>query len=129
LSTLQKGKECLIIPTRISRSLTKLDAAMTEFRKNYELFAIKNSDFLLLDDEFNKAFQNAEAGDDIKRSAHIFGAGIRAVLQAIGTKKNIGKSAWLTKLGSFLTKLYPVAMLSLNLAEAVAEVPPCPLQF
>ena len=121
-STPQKSRERTVMPSRISRSLTELDIAMTEFRQNYELFAKKHPDVFLLDDEFNTAFRSAEATDDIKRSAQIFGDGIWAVLQTIETKKNIGKSAWLTKLGNFLTKVYPVAMLSLNLTTTVAEV-------
>ena len=95
---------------------------MTEFRQNYELFARKHPDVFLLDDEFSTVFRSAEASDDIKRSAQIFGGGIWAVLQTMEAKKNIGKSAWLTKLGTFLTKVYPVAMLSLNLTESVADV-------
>ena len=120
--TSQKGKENISIPSRISRIMTELDGAMAEFRKNYELFAEKHSDVLLLDDEFNGIFQKAEATDDIKRSAQIFGAGIWVVLRTMETKKNVSKSGWLAKLCTFLTKMYPVAMLSLNLTASVAEV-------
>lgn len=128
-ATSRRDKQHMSVPTRISRLLTELDGAMTEFRKNYELFAKKHSDVLLLDDEFNNAFHKAEATDDIKRSAQIFGDGIWAVLQTMETKKNARKSTWLGKLGNFVTKVYPVAMLSLNLAAAVGEVCPWPAQF
>ena len=125
----QGDKERLRIPTRISRTLTEMDGAMIEFRKNYELFAKRHSDVLLLDDEFNNAFHKAETTDDIKRSTQIFGDGIWAVLQTMETKKNARKSTWLGKLGNFVTKVYPVAMLSLNLAAAVADVRPWTAQF
>lgn len=121
-STWQKGKENMVMPSRISRSLTELDVAMTEFRQNYELFAKKHPDVFLLNEEFSPAFRSAEASDDIKRSAQVFGNGIWAVLQTMEAKKNIGKSEWLTKLGTFLTKVYPVAVLSLNLTASVADV-------
>ena len=126
-SPLKTGNERIIVPSRISRSLTELDVAMTEFRENYELFATKNSHVLLIDNQLNTTFHNAEASDDIRRSAQIFGDGIWAILQTMETKENSGKSGWLTKLGNFLTRLYPVAMLSLNLAAAIAEVSPWPL--
>jgi hypothetical protein len=128
-STLPKSKECMVMPRRISRSLTELDVAATEFRENYELFAKKHPDVLLFEDEFNTAFRSAEVSDDIKRSAQIFGDGIRAVLQTMETKKSIGKPAWQTKLGTFLAKVYPVAMLSLNLTASVSEVPSRTSQF
>lgn len=128
-STLPKSKEYMVVPSRISRSLTELNVAVTEFRKNYELFAKKHPDVLLFEEEFNTAFRSAEVIDDIKCSAQSFGEGIWAVLQIMETKKSIGKSAWLTKLGTFLAKVYPVAMLSLNLSASVSEVPSRASQF
>lgn len=119
MSSVQKS---MAMTSRLSKLLSELDVSVAEFRKNYELFVKKNSNFFLIDDEFNDAFRNAEASDDIKRSAQIFGDRIWGVLQSIETKKTTGRATWLNKLANFLTNVYPVAMLSLNLAAAIAEV-------
>jgi len=72
--------------TQISRSASELDSALETFKKNYDLFAIKNPKFLLVGDEFQTAFASAKANNDIKRSAQIFGDGVWSTLQTIESK-------------------------------------------
>lgn len=113
-----------VIPkqTRISKSQSELAEAIADFKKNYENFAMHNQQFLLIDDDFQNAFMTAEAGDDIRHSAQLFGAGIGSALRTIETKNKINESKWTSRIGKFMTKLYPLARLSLSVVEAVGNV-------
>jgi len=68
------------------------------------------------------AIQKADAGNDIKQSAKIFGDEILRVSRITGDKLETSKAKWTGKVGTFITKLYPVAKLSLKLTSAIAKV-------
>ena len=104
------------------RSRSELEEAIAEFKTNYERFAKKNKQFLLIDDEFNGAFQNAQVEQDIRKSARTFGDGIQTAMRTIEKKKLATKGNWTTRLGNFLTKLYPVARFCLSLVGPIAGV-------
>jgi hypothetical protein len=101
-----------------------LDSILQTFEKNYKLFAAKNSKFLVIGEEFQTVFVNSRPTNDIKRSAQIFGDGIRSTLQTMERKNSTAISKWASKVGNFLAKLYPVVRLSLNLTVAASDVPP-----
>jgi septation ring formation regulator EzrA len=108
--------------TRKSRSLTELADAIDKFKENYQLFANKNSQFLLIDEDLQEAFQKAQRQDNIQRAAVTFSEGIWAALRTVEKKKKSAEGKWTTKLGNVLTKLYPVARLSLGLAANIGDV-------
>jgi hypothetical protein len=108
--------------TRVSKSLSELSDAVAKFKENYEQFAVKNRKVFLIDSNFQKALQDVEAGGTVRLTAQAFGDQIRDVLRTIETKKELSKTGWISRLGTFVTKLYPVASLSLNLVTGVAQV-------
>ena len=102
-----------------------LTEAIAQFKNNYEQFAKKYRQFSLIElDECYTAFQKAEAGDDIKNAARPFEKGVRAAMQTVEKKRKLAECTWTARVGSFLTKLYPIARLSLSLATASANVGP-----
>lgn len=111
----------MTVPSRISRSLAELTDAVGEFKENYEKFAVKNKQFLLLDDEFGDILQIVEPKGHFKDSAKLFEHQIQITLQTIETKQK-STSIWTNKLGIFLKKIYPVVKLSSSLIITVAEV-------
>lgn len=106
----------------MSKSLSELDDAIAEFKNNYELFMAVNSKFVLIDDDFRGAFQKAEAGGNVRQSAEIFRHTVWATVRTVENKQKYVQQKWIAKVGNFLTKLYPIAKLSLGLAGAIAEV-------
>jgi hypothetical protein len=108
-------------PVTMSRSKLELAEAIGEFKKNYKAFAKENKRFLLIDYDVECAFQSAEAGKDIRHSAQLFGNDIGTVLRTIEKKTEFKKSKWISRVGGFLTKLYPIASLSLSLAAATGQ--------
>jgi len=106
----------------MSRSKLELAEAIEEFKKNYKAFAKENKQFLLIDHDVECAFQSAEAGKDIRHSAQLFGNDIGTVLRTIERKTEFKKSKWISRVGGFLTRLYPIASLSLSLAGAIGQV-------
>lgn len=108
--------------TRVSKSLSELSDAVAKFKENYEQFAAKRRDVLLIDIDFQKALEDAEAGGAVGLAAQAFGDKIRDVMRLIETKKELFKNRWSSRLGTFITKLYPVASLSLNLVTVAAQV-------
>jgi len=110
--------------TSVSRAISELNSAVSKFKEHYMQFAKKNSRFLRVDHDVHQAIEKAGGERDIKSSAAIFGKEISATLRATEKKRDLSNSKWVGKLGSFITKLYPVARLSLALAGAAADVPP-----
>ena len=108
--------------TRVSKSLSELSDAVAKFKENYEQFAAKRRDVLLIDIDFQKALEDVEAGGAVGLAAQAFGDKIRDVMRLIETKKELSKNRWSSRLGTFITKLYPVASLSLNLVTIAAQV-------
>lgn len=96
--------------------------AIDQFKENYQLFAKKNSQFLSIDEDLQEAFQKAQGQDNIQRAAMAFSEGIWAALRTVEKKKKSAEGKWITKLGNVLTKLYPVARLSLGLAANIGDV-------
>lgn len=103
------------------RLVSELKSAIDDFKGNYHQFAEKNPHYLLIEDEedFNEAFNNSQAEVDIRKAAQTFGNRIWTVLKRV--EKNT-EAKWTTRLGEFLTKLYPLARLSLVMAGGIADV-------
>jgi len=101
---------------------SELNSAVAEFRDHYQRFRSRNQQLISVDDNIHSAIDNAVKVQDIKHSAHLFGAEISTTLTITKKKQELSGSKWLNKLGNFITKLYPVARLSLSLTSAIAEV-------
>jgi hypothetical protein len=109
-------------PTRTSTSLSELSDAIAQFKDNYEKFAKENSTFILIDKDIQAALQDAQAEIDIRSAARIFSDGIWGALRTVEAKKKAQSTKWTTRLGNALTKLYPIARLSLGAAQIVGTV-------
>jgi hypothetical protein len=110
------------LSNELSGPLRELAAATTEFTTNYRQFAEKNKRFVLLDDDLQIAFQSDEVGKDVKQAAQFFRERLRATVQAVEQKHKSVELKWTSKVTSFLSKLYPVAKLSLSVTVAAADV-------
>jgi hypothetical protein len=108
--------------SRTHRSIRELTEAIDEFKKNYEAFSAKNRQFILIDTE--AAFQAAQEQPDIRHAAKTFSDSIWEVLHAVEKKRKMKSGRWTTKLGNALSKLYPIARLSLGLVQAIGDVYP-----
>lgn len=105
----------------IVQALAKLDHAIRDFKKHYDLFKAKHELVSIVDD-VQIAVERAGADNDIQRSAQLFEIEISTTMQVWQRKQELANSTWIGKLGKFLTKLYPLARLSLLLTGAIAEV-------
>lgn len=105
-----------------SRSQSELSKAIADFKLNYQKFASKNNQYILIEDDFQSAFQKAQEVDNIKHATQLFGEAVRVTFRIVERKKKLTESKWTHKVGDFLTKLYPVARLSFDVTAAVAEV-------
>lgn len=110
--------------SRTHRSIQELTEAIDEFKKNYEAFSAKNRQFFLIDTELQAAFQSAQEQTDIRHAAKTFSDSIWEVLHAVEKKRKMNSGKWTTKLGNALSKLYPIARLSLGLVQAIGDVYP-----
>ena len=110
--------------TRTSRSLSELDEAIDEFKRNYDHFAKKNSWYILIEEDLEIAFQSVNKRDDIKHSAEIFGNNVSTTIRIVERKRSIAEGKWINQVGRFMTKLFPVATLACGLTAAIAEVYP-----
>jgi hypothetical protein len=106
----------------VSRSLSELHNEVARLRENYGEFTKHNQKFLLLEDDFQTAFETAEAEINFRRKAQTFGDGISSAIRTIERKQKHRESNWTAKVGKFLKTLYPVATLSLGVASSVGEV-------
>jgi hypothetical protein len=110
----------------VSRALSELEAAVAEFEDHYSTFAEKNQQFLptcdRIPDELRVAIGKAEGGSDMKLSARIFEEQIAGILQATKSKEEVSKNSWTGRLANFLSKLYPVAKLSLGITTSISGV-------
>ena len=105
-----------------SRALSELESAVTEFQKQYLRFLEKNRKYTRIEDAIDLAIQKAKSEKEIKRSAKIFGEEIARVTRIAGDKRVASEMTWRGRVGSFVTKLYPLARLSLRLTGSIAEV-------
>ena len=104
-------------------SLSQLSEALAEFQGTYAKFIEKNKDYLLIDAEVQEAFKNADnVKGDIRKAAVTFADGIWDAIRTIEQRNLTTQGKWTSKLGHFMTKLYPVATLSVGLAGAVGQV-------
>jgi transcriptional regulator NrdR family protein len=106
----------------LSRPSRELATATAEFTTNYRQFAENHKRFVLLDDDLQAAFQNDKVGKDVKQAAQFFQGRLRATVQAVEQKHKSVEMKGTTKVTSFLSKLYPVAKLSLSFTVAIADV-------
>ena len=81
-----------------------------------------NKEFILLDEDMEEAFRAAQTEADIRQAATTFSSGISAALEAVSKKKKIEEGSWTAKLGTVLSKLYPVTRLSLDLLDSIGNV-------
>jgi hypothetical protein len=105
-----------------SRAPSELESAVTEFKKQYLRFLEKNRKYTQIEDNIDLALQKADSEKEIKRSAKIFGEEIARVTRITGDKRVASEMTWRGRVGSFVTKLYPLARLSLRLTSSIAEV-------
>jgi hypothetical protein len=116
--------ESAVKQTKASRSLSQLNEAIDDFRRNYEEFARKNRRYVLIDTiQLDGAFQSTNKSQDIKHAAKTFEHNVSAIMETVETKNAVINTKWTKQVGNFLAKLYPVAILSCGLTAAVAEVP------
>lgn len=99
-----------------------LRAAVSEFHENYEKFAQKNRKFIRIGEDVWLAFQKAGGQQNVKGSVQVFRAEILSVMRTMERKDHAIKAKWTGRVGNFLTNLYPVARLSLQLTSAISEV-------
>jgi hypothetical protein len=107
-----------------TQSPSELNIAISGFQTTYKTFAKINKQFILLDDDMEEAFRVAQTEGDIRRAATTFSTGISIALEAVRKRKKLETGKWTTKLGTVLSKLYPVARLSLDLLGSIGDVFP-----
>jgi hypothetical protein len=106
----------------LPRPLSELKGAVEGFQKNYEMFAKHNERYLLVQDEFGNAFDDAENKTDYKKAAEMFRVSLVVTMNTIEKRQASNKNKWTGKLGTFLQKLYPLARISLSFASTIADV-------
>jgi hypothetical protein len=108
----------------LPRGLPELNDAIAELKENYEKFAKHNKNYLLIEEDFHKAFEHADAEDNLPGAAQTFSDGIRSALRTIRVKQKYKENNWSTRVGSFLTKTYPVAKIALGVSSTAGEESP-----
>jgi hypothetical protein len=106
----------------IVRALSELTNATATFQDRYMGFVKKNARYIRVDDDVYKAIEKAGKEKDIKRSAKLFGEEIKSAVEMRERKKDLSQATWLGKLANFMSKVYPVARLSLRLTSTIADV-------
>lgn len=110
--------------TPISGVLKELNDVIAEFNLRYTALASKNQQFIGVESDVQEAIKIAQKKEDIKESAQIFSAQIFAIMRNTEQKQQLSSAKWTGKLGTFLSKLYPVANVALRLTGSIAEVVP-----
>lgn len=94
---------------------------MQQLERNAAQFAIKHPEYQKVTNlHIDGALVKAEVEQDIRKSAQLFGQEIGSVLRSLETKNPGSTDAWSGRLASFLSKLYPLAKVSLSLTSAIA---------
>lgn len=106
----------------ILRALSELKNATLMFEGHYRGFGKKNQQYLQIEDDVYEAIEKAGKEKDIKQSAKLFGKEISSIIQVVDKKKDLSRARWPGKLAIFMSKVYPVARLSLRLTSTVADV-------
>lgn len=109
---------------RLSECISDLNHALKNLEEHNKQFISTNPEFVTIKDCFDTALHEADAHPNITQGCHVLSKGILATLRILEAKKTFKKDRWITKVGKFLKKLYPVARLSLSLASTVAAVFP-----
>jgi hypothetical protein len=100
----------------------ELTIAASEFKQNYELFASKHRQYIILQDEIDLAARRAESETSASISAEIFSKRIVTFLEALQAKEEPTQSLkWTRKLGTFLQKVYPIARLCIGVTSSFAQ--------
>src|SRR5271154_544767 len=105
----------------LSNARTDLDAAVTEFVVNYTAFARKNPRLIEVGHSLDIAIAQANAEGDMRHSAQVFESKINATLEGFKAKQ-LADNSWVNQVGKFLTRVYPIARLTLGLTSTIAEV-------
>jgi hypothetical protein len=91
--------------------------ATKEFQRNYQLFAKKNQLVLPV-----PAFEDLADQKNRKASSLTLKDVISSTLLKIETNKTASKTKWPTRLGTFMTKCYPLFKTGVNLTKVAADV-------
>lgn len=106
----------------VSKAFFELSEAVSDFRIHYRKFTETNQLLINIEDDVQDAISKAEAEKDVQRAAQVFGTQLAVTLRTLEEKKQLSTTKWSGKLRNFLTKLYPLASLSLTLTGAISEV-------
>lgn len=110
----------------------QLKSSAEQFFNNYSQFLSKHKQFIKPEEEVQCAIRHAKLEDNIWDSAKTFENELKHVIQVKSRKEGLSKTKWRSRLGHFITALFPVARVSLQFTGAIAEVlslSPCYLLY
>jgi hypothetical protein len=105
-----------------SPTSSRLNEALVEFKRNYVRFAKANKQYLLLDDDLGDLFDSIDPNDDFRTGAKHLQDQLGTTMKTIEKKHKCIKGTWISKVGRFASKFYPIAKLSLDLTSTIAGV-------
>jgi hypothetical protein len=105
-----------------SPASSRLNAALVEFKRNYLRFAKANKQYLLLDDDLGDVFDNIDPNNNFRTGAKHLQDQLGTTMKTIEKKHKCIKGTWISKVGRFASKFYPIAKLSLDLTSTIAGV-------
>ena len=105
-----------------TRSALELQKALDKFKLNYQLFVRNNKQYINVEEALDDAFLSPHGPVNIRDTAEIIRQKLWTTMTTSQTNKESQSSKWTTKIGQFVTKLYPVAKLASGLTASVAEV-------
>ena len=105
-----------------TRSALELQKALDKFKLNYQLFVRNNKQYINVEEALDDAFLSLHGPVNIRDTAEIIRQKLWTTMTTSQTNKESQSSKWTTKIGQFVTKLYPVAKLASGLTASVAEV-------
>ena len=85
-------------------------------------FTEKHREYVRVDADVEAVIDSVDREADVKIAAQLFGKEINETMGALKRKQQKLAHKWTTKLGTFLTKLYPLTRLSINVAGTLAAV-------
>jgi hypothetical protein len=106
----------------MSDAQKELKVVSEQFAGHYNKFLSKHKQYVRVDKEIQHALEYAEGESDIYHSASVFKECIENVLELKSRKEERSRSTWHSKVGRFLTALYPVAKISVGIISAAADV-------
>jgi hypothetical protein len=108
----------------LAKAQEELQKAIDKFKENHEKFAAKNGLILMDDKGIHREIHKADKVSNIQDSARFFGNEISTVLRITQEREKLSGAKWTGVFTKFLSKFYPLARLSLNVAGAVSSVGP-----